>query len=163
MSDPLVHGKNASEQWIDAPVEEFLTPLPNSKQIGVKRLVSFEVDHTDLTAQTAKYLGPTFPEGAVVYRAFYNVDETFTSATDAASIGIGFNTDASGGIVNAAAISAGGNIWDAGWHETIQDTGAVADFTTALTADRKVEFLRAGGENLTAGHLTLYVEYIVLS
>lgn len=159
------NGFNGLGQSGLAPVVDLLTPQPSSVELGVKRFASFEVDYTDIEAQDNKEFGPTFPTGTVVTRAFYLVNDTFTSGgADAATIGIGFTTDSATGIVTATAISAGGNIWDAGWHETTQDTGAVGDFIPAAgtTADRKILFTRAGGQDLTAGNLTLFVEYVVL-
>ena len=62
-------------------------------------------------------------------------------------------------ISTATAISAGGNVWDAGNHEAIQ-TGTAANFGEQLTAARQLEFLRGGAETLTAGALILFVEYV---
>ena len=144
---------------VAADVTEFLGTEPNPTRHLVKQFAAFEVDYTDIAAVATKYLGPVFKAGSFVTRAFYKVTDTFTSATDAATIGIGFNTDDAAGLVAATAISAGGNIWDAGNHECIE-TGTAANFGEVLTADRQIEFLRGGAEVLTAGHLVLYVEWV---
>lgn len=159
------NGFNGLGQSGLAPVVDLLTPQPSTDELGVKRFASFEVDYTDIEAQDNKELGPTFPVGTVVTRSYLLVNTTFTSGgADAATIGIGFATDASSGIRATTAIS-NATDWDAGWKEGIQVTGAVAQFAPAahgLTAARKVEFIRAGGQDLTAGNLTLFVEYVVL-
>lgn len=159
-----VPGYDGNGALVALPVVDFLTPQPSTAELGVKRSVSFEVDWTDMEAQENVQLGPTLPAGAVVTHSAYHVNTTFQSATDAATIGIGFNTDAANGIESSAAISAGGNKWDAGWFQGAQDGTVATGFipTAGLTAARKVEFTRAGGEDLTAGNLTLFLEYVVL-
>lgn len=103
--------------------------------------------------------GDVVPINAVGIRAYYFVETTFTSAAaDAGSIGAGFNTDDPAGIVAATVISAGGNVWDAGWHEGIQD-GAAANFTERLAVGRQVEWLVAIQALLT-GKATLFLEYV---
>ena len=135
---------------------------PAPSQLNVARVAMIDIDYTDieLFAGTPFAVGPTFPDNSIVTRAFYVVDDTFTSATDAATIGIGFATDDVNGIVASTAISAGGSVWDAANHECIQ-TGTAANFGVQLTAARQLSISRAGAEDLTAGHLTLYVEYVV--
>lgn len=105
-------------------------------------------------------LGVYLPDNAIVIRSFYVVETTFTSATDAATIAI--HVQAANDIVTATAISAGGNVWDAGNHEAIQDTWAVADFTTRTSAISEVTATVAS-EALTAGKLYLYLQYIVVA
>lgn len=144
---------------VNAPVEEFASNGPSDTLNLLKKIVALRVDYTDISAPSTKYLGPIFPDNSFVTRDYYKVLTTFTSATDAATIGIGFNTDDAAGIVAATAISAGGNVWDAGNHEGIQ-TGTAANFGEQLTAARQLEFLRGGAETLTAGALILYVEYV---
>jgi len=99
------------------------------------------------------------PEGAVIVRAWYDVVETFTSATDAATISLGIATDDPAGVVAAIAINNGGNPWDQGYHEAIQ-TGPAAAFSTKTTSTRNLEATVAG-ETLTAGRLNLVIEYVV--
>jgi len=127
---------------------------------GVKRFVAF-LDASAGIAIGDSAFGPTVPAGYRVLRAYYSVDTTFTSATDAATIGIGFDTDDVSGIVAATAISAGGNIWDAGLHEGIQ-TGTMANMGEELTAARQFEAVIAV-EALTDGELALYVDAVRLA
>lgn len=135
-------------------------PAVSDTVATVQKQVVVHVDYTDIEAQSNVLFGPTFPDNTIVTRMFYEVDATFKSGTDAATIGIGFATDDAAGLVATAAISAVGDIWDAGYHDGIQN-GAASNFGTKLTAARKLQFIRAGGEDLTAGSMTLYVEYVV--
>lgn len=165
---PYANGSPAqanTEAQVTAASEAFLNDGPSSTLNLAQKQVVLHVDYTDIKAVATAYLGPVFPVGTMVTRAFYRVLTTFTSATDAATIGIGFATDDANGIVAATAISAGGNIWDAGAtpnHECIQD-GAAANFGELLTAARQLQFTRGGAEVLTAGKLVLVVEYVVVS
>lgn len=108
----------------------------------------------------AHAVAETLPDNAVVVRAYYNVATTFTSSTDAATISIGIPTDDAAGIKAAVAISDAGNPWDAGWVEGIQD-GTAANFSEACTAERAITFTVAV-EALTAGKLTLWLEYVII-
>lgn len=104
------------------------------------------------------------PTGAQVTKAEYLVTETFTSATDAATIGLGIPTDDVAGIVAATAISGGGNIWDAGakLKGTIQ-TGLIATHSEATTAERPIVITNTQAEATTAGALRLVIEYVDLA
>lgn len=99
------------------------------------------------------------PAGSIITRAWYEVLQTFTSATDAATISLGIATDDPAGVVAAVAINNGANPWDHGFHEAIQ-TGAAPAFSTKTTSTRNLEATVAG-ETLTAGRLNLVVEYVV--
>lgn len=105
--------------------------------------------------------GTKLPKGARITRAWYEVQTTFTSATDAATIAIGIPTDDATGIVGATAISAGGNVWDAGLHEAIQ-TGTAATMSEKTTAERALTATIAV-EVLTAGKFVLVYEYDILN
>ena len=141
--------------------EALLVAASTDDVLNVKRIAKLDVAYSDIeTAAGSPYLvGPTLPDNAYVTKAWYEVTSTFTSATDAATIGIGFNTDDAAGIFAATAISTG-TTWDAaGPVDCIQD-GAAANMGEQLTAARQVEFLVAV-EDLTAGNLQLFVEYVV--
>lgn len=117
-------------------------------------------DATGGKAQGAHGLGVTLPDNAIITRSWYEVLTTFTSATDAATIALGLPTDgAAAGIKAAVAISNGANAWDAGKVEGIQ-TGAASAFHTKLTDARELTATVAV-EDLTAGKLILYGEYVI--
>lgn len=101
------------------------------------------------------------PADCVIDRAWYLVTETFKSAFDAATIEIGIETDDANGIVAGTAISAGGNVWDAGKHDAIPD-GTGSAITDATTAQRNVIYTLGAAEDLTAGGLILFVHYVKL-
>lgn len=104
-------------------------------------------------------LGVNLPDNAVVTRAFYYVETTLTSATDAATIALGYPTDDAAGLLAAVAISAATD-WDAGWHECIQD-GTAANFSEITTAARALSATIAV-EAVTAGKFILFAEYVVV-
>jgi hypothetical protein len=99
------------------------------------------------------------PANAIVTDGFYIVGTTFTSATDAATISLGINTNDTAGLKAAIAISNGANPYDAGNKAIIQD-GAVANFSEITTAERKIEAIVAV-EALTAGVLKLCLKYSI--
>lgn len=102
--------------------------------------------------------GAQIPDNSRVVRSFYEVTTTFTSSSDAATISIGLPTDDAAGIVAATAISAGGNIWDAGVHEGIQ-TGTAATFGEKTTAARS-PVVTVATQALTAGRFELFLEIV---
>jgi len=105
-------------------------------------------------------LGVTLPDNAIITHAWYEVLTTFTSATsDAVTIALGIPTDDAAGIVAALAVADESAIWDAGYHETIQD-GTAAAFSEKCTAARELT-LTIGVEAATAGKLILFCEYVV--
>jgi hypothetical protein len=98
------------------------------------------------------------PARAVVTRAYYFVEVTCTSATDAGEGALSIPTDDADGLLAAVAISAAAD-WDAGWHDCIQD-GAAANFSEQCTAARKPHLV-ISVEDFTAGEVRLFLEYIV--
>lgn len=117
--------------------------------------------------------GVKLPSGAIISNAWYNVNTTFTSATDSATIAI-TSGEGAGDMVVGIAISDATNVWDAGKHGTLltaPNLGADAAHDSALetialfaalpitlTAEREIAFV-VGVTALTAGELTLYLEY----
>lgn len=124
-----------------------------------KSLAIATFDATGGKAIGAHGLGVYLPDNAIVVRSWYENLTTFTSATDAGTIALGVPTDAAAGIKAAVAISNGANAWDAGLVEGLQ-TGAISAAMTKLTAERELTATIAV-EDLTAGKLRLYAEYVV--
>lgn len=104
-------------------------------------------------------LNVNLPRNAIVIRSWYDVTETFTSSTDAATISIGIAIDDTAGIVAAVTISDGTDPWDNGPHNGIQD-GAAANAAEKTTADRRPQ-VTVSAENLAAGRFILFIEYVV--
>jgi len=123
---------------------------------GCLRLV---LDATAGLVQGVHAFGATLPDNAIVTKAWYDVVITFTSATDAATIELGINTDDTSGIVAAIAISNGANPWDSGLHDAVPD-GTAANMTTKTTGRRAVQ-ADVQVEDLTNGMLILFVEYVI--
>lgn len=135
------------------------TSIETLQGISRKKCVGVVWDATDGVAIGAHNIGIEIPDNARIMRSWYEVLVTFTSATDAATISLGLPTDDAAGIVAATAISAGGNIWDAGLHEGIQ-TGSTANAGEKTTAARQI-VATVAVEALTAGKLFFYCEYVV--
>ena len=98
------------------------------------------------------------PKATWIVRAFYYVQDTFVSGTDAATIALGLPTDDPTGLVAAIAISHASNPWDVGEHEAIPDH-TVANFTTRTTDTRQIS-ATVNVEDLTDGRLQLFVQYV---
>jgi hypothetical protein len=122
-------------------------------------------DATGGKSIAAHNLGPTLPNNARIISAWYRVNTTFTSATDAATISLGVETAAAAGLVAAVAISDGGNPWDASATPVacIPDFATVADWTTATSAAGKNIIATVAVEALTAGKLTLWGYYTTVA
>jgi len=115
----------------------------------------FAVDGGAIGAIT---LDATIPTGSRIVRAYYEVKTTFTSASDSATMSIGLLVDDVAGMVAATAISAGGNVFDAGLHECIQ-TGTMANAGELTTAARAITATIAV-DAITAGKAVFFFEYI---
>jgi len=103
-------------------------------------------------------LGVSLPDNAIITRSWYHVLTSCTSADSTAEVSLSIPTDDVAGIAAATAIST--TNWDAGIHEGIQ-TGTAADFSNQTTAARELT-LTIGVQDLTAGKLILFCEYVVL-
>lgn len=115
-------------------------------QLPGVRVVTAVLDQTLNSAIGTHVLpGATVPAGYIAAAYGYRVITTFTSATDAATIALGVQTDGAAGLKAALAISNGANPWDAGIVGLV--TAAAPVFTTAarsLVATVAVEALTAG-------------------
>lgn len=135
-----------------------LTGSPSQQTVGVARGV-FDATGGVTTASSPISIGPVIPDNARVIRSYREVITTFTSATDAATIGLGVPTDDVSGILAPIAISDVSNPHDAGVHDNIQD-GAAANFGEKLTDGRQMQ-VELAVEDLTAGKMIVWAEYVV--
>lgn len=101
-------------------------------------------------------LGVTIPDNAIVTKAYYDVLTTCTSAGADAGTGA-ISVEGANDIVTATAISAGGNVWDAGIHAAIPD-GAAANMVKTSAA-REITFTIAS-QNFTDGKFVVFIEYV---
>lgn len=109
------------------------------------------------------------PAGFQIAAAFYRVATTFTSATDAATIGLGLyavdgtGDDDAAGIVAAIAISNAANPWDATAKVTATiQTGTAANASEETTEDQYVSIINTNAEVTTAGKAFVYAEILEL-
>lgn len=123
-----------------------------------------------MSAIGAHGLGLYIPSGAIIQDAFYVVNTTFTSATDAATIAL--HVEGAGDLKAAIAISDATNVWDAGKRGCLPGNFALdgnALTAIAMAAAKAASFIVTTAERevtatvaveaLTAGELTLYVTY----
>ena len=116
--------------------------------------------------------GVFIPDNAIITNAFYEVNTTFTSSTDGATIAI--MTEGAGDVKAGIAISDATNVWDAGIHAGLPGNFALdgnALTAIAMAAAKSASYIKVDGqeevtftvgvEALTAGKLTLYIEYVV--
>lgn len=103
-------------------------------------------------------LGVSLPENAIITRSWYTVLSKLTSANSTATVALSIPDDDVAGIAAATALS--DNKYTAGHHEGIQ-TGTAATFSEQTTAARELT-LTIGVQDLTAGKLILFCEYVVL-
>lgn len=111
------------------------------------------------TAIAAHKLG-VLPAGATITQAWIDVDTTFTSATDAATIALGY-TGAATAFEAATAISAVGDVWDAAVPRVSDAAadGAVGNFVV-ISSDVDI-LATVAVEALTAGKGFLYIKYVL--
>lgn len=108
------------------------------------------------------------PANAVITQAFFDIDTTFTSAADTATIGVGVTGSVD--LFDAAvAINDGANAWDAGLRAADEPTNqddecpgpdAIADFYPVGASSVDV-IVTTAVQALTAGKFSLYVEYYI--
>lgn len=140
-----------------ATLEQFLIKRKLSEIGGGKRTATVQFDATAGVAIGTVDLDLEIPDDAIIIRSWYEVTTTFTSATDAATIAL-----AVGGVTlkTAVAISNGANPYDDGFVEGIQD-GAASNFGKTSSQDKVAATVAV--EALTAGVLTLFIEYVVIA
>ena len=106
----------------------------------------------------AHTLGVTLPDNAIVIGGFIDVITTFTSAgADAGTIALSVQT--ANDIVTATAISAVGDIWDAGLQAIVPKSNTPESTGIKLTAARLVTATVAE-QALTAGKAVIYLHYV---
>jgi len=130
---------------------------PADGPMSLSRWAKAEYDFAvDGGAISAIDLGVTIPDNAIIVGGFIEVLTTCTSSDDSGTMAI--SVEGANDIVTATAISAGGNIWDAGIHDIIPDsTGSTAVKTSQarnITATIAVDAF-------TAGKFNVWLEYVI--
>lgn len=126
------------------------------KQKNAKYVFKYDVTGGDSGTAGVKTLG-TLPKNFIITQAFIHVLTTFTSATDAATIKLGY-TGADTAFDAAIAISDGTNPWDAAAPRVADNAadGVVTNFITAAAGDAVLATVAT--ETLTAGKLLVVIE-----
>lgn len=148
----------------------------NGAQVPLLVSASFDPSGDTTKRPIAAYgLGVYLPPKAIIQRAWVDVITTFTTAgADAGTIAI--HAQAADDIVAAVAVSAAGDVWDAGIHGSklgFPNLGADAAHDSALevaalfagvmlktTAERELT-VTVAGQALTAGKMVVFVEYVM--
>ena len=128
-----------------------------------------------LAAGDIVYSGVRIPDGSVITRAWYFVNTVFTDGgDDNTTIKLGLVSD-DDEFVAAIAISAAGDVWDAGSHGTLIGHGGVESGDNAETAienaaSNSATFVHVTTDDelimtvavdvVASGKLTLFVEYV---
>lgn len=102
-------------------------------------------------------LGVTIPDKAVVVGGFIQINTTFTSADDSATVAI--HVQSANDIKSAIAISDVSNPWDAGLKAIIPKANTPESTGIALTAAREITATVAT-QVLTAGKATIFIYYV---
>tara|TARA_X000001388_G_scaffold28947_1_gene20525 strand:+ start:204 stop:740 length:537 start_codon:yes stop_codon:yes gene_type:complete len=131
---------------------------PADGPMSLSRWAKAEYDFAvDGGAISAIDLGVTIPDNAIIVGGFIEVVTTCTTAsTDSGTIAI--SVEGANDIVTATAVSAGGNIWDAGIHDVIPDsTGSTAVKTTAARAVTAT----IASQVVESGKFNVWLEYVI--
>lgn len=102
-------------------------------------------------------LGVTLPDNAIITRTYYQVLDPFTDGGDDNTT-IALQINGANDIVTATAISAEGNVWDAGNPVAGAQDDAIGNFLK-LTAERELLMVVAV-DDITAGSIQVFVEYV---
>lgn len=134
--------------------------LGTADGLGALRVARATFDPSANTAQrtvAAHDLGVTLPDDALVVGGFVEVLTTFTSANDSGTIALSINS--ANDLVTATAISAGGNIWDAGRQAIVPKANTPESTAIKLTANRAIT-ATVGTQALTAGKAIVFLYYV---
>ena len=163
LSGDVTMGATGAVTIVSGAVEESMIVVPNVDALNVKRVARATYDYTEHGGAVSTIgLGVTLPDNAIVTRTYYEVITTLTSnaATDDATVSFDIPVDDVAGLVAATAINAGGNIWDAGYHDGVQD-GTAAAFAVKTTGARELS-VTIGVEAIDApGIVVFFCEYVV--
>ena len=145
----------------DGNVTEDKLAAQSADGLHAKRIARATYDFTVDGGTAGTFgLGVTLPDNAIIVRAFYEVGTTFQSATgpDNATVAITIPTD--GDLEVASAINAATD-WDEGFHDCVTkgSDGTASEFLK-LTAAREISLV-IGVEDITAGALTVFIEYVI--
>ena len=132
---------------------------PGADGLGLLRVARATYDFAEHGgAAGAIGLGVTIPDNAIVCGGFIDVVTTCTTAAaDAGTMAI--HVQSANDIVTATAVSAGGNIWDAGLHPIVPKANTPESTGIKLTAAREITATIAT-QDFTAGKFHVFLYYL---
>jgi hypothetical protein len=147
---------NATAAEINAAADNSAQNVDGNLRMMVARATyDFAVDGGAIGAIPA---GIAIPDNSIICGGF--VDVVTTCTTEAADAGtMAIHVEGANDIVTATAVSAGGNIWDAGLHPIVPKANTPESTAIKLTAARDVTFTIAG-QAFTAGKFTVFLYYL---
>jgi hypothetical protein len=150
-----IQGDNKAVNILAEKIDSFTQAFKVAK-------ATFDYTNQPLTGTFQTTIG--LPEGAIVMSAWYEVTDTFTSddtTPDDTEIKLSLESD--GDIKASTKILDGSNSWDSGFHDTLATKSTDADnikMTTVRAVDIEVTNGAGVTNGLTAGSLTIYIEYL---
>lgn len=124
------------------------------------RVQRISVAYSDLTDGSAVLFGTAIPDNALIKKVWYYVNTTFVGDTDDSStIKMGLE-DQDNDVLVAVAISAGGNPFDAGGHDGVQDGAGANMIKLSAARQLAVTWTSNADSALTAGSMEVYVEWV---
>ena len=132
---------------------------PGTDGLGMLRVARATYDFAEHGgAISAINLGVTIPDNAIVVGGFIDVVTTCTTAgADGGTMAISIQS--ANDLVTATAVSAGGNIWDAGLQAIVPKSNTPESTGIKLTAARAITATIAG-QVFTAGKFVVFLHYL---
>ena len=146
----------SEELWKALAVDGQLNESEDGKQLLKVARATYDFD-VDGGAISNIDIGGLIPVNAIIKRAYYQVQTTFKSSSDAASIGIRVNGASPVVLVTPVTIATG-TPWDAGLQEGIPDGTMAAALAVPETGQIQ---LTIAAEVVTEGKLVVFIEYVL--
>ena len=133
---------------------------PTADGLGLIRVARATYDFAEHGgAISAIGLGVTLPDNAIVIGGFIDVVTTCTTAAaDAGTMAV--HIQSANDLVTATAVSAGGNIWDAGLRAITPKSNSPESTGIKLTAAREITATIAT-QAFTAGKFVVFLHYVI--
>lgn len=141
--------------YLDASAATFAATTYGGRPLMIAQADFDPTNWAPHRATGAKNLGVTIPANSIIIGGLYDVQETFTDGDDDSAT-IAIKVEGANDIVTATAISAGGNVFDQGLHDTIPVFSAATAVKTTVERDLTVT---VGDAALTAGTMTITLFY----
>jgi hypothetical protein len=157
--DFILKSKNSTTTVINGSDLGGTVSLPPSGQILSVLKAEFSVSVDGGSTGSRNLRNASLPANARVTRCWYEISETFSSASDLSSMAISIPTDDVDGLVAPITIDDPSDPWDQGAHVCIQN-GILTNISNKTTDIRNLQ-LNITGEALNTGAITVFVEYML--